>query len=245
MVRLWGPLQENHWSQDEVETSCGNSEAGAGAVAGSSGGDQQLLGKPCLMVPSGSRVTMIIQASGHVKGWDPPPQNITDTCFSSPGLSWSQGGLLGVWGGEECNGAAPVVQVFAQGKGSMSDSAAAYMGAGCCAVADSERGWSFLCFSEICKVWASASKYIRKELSQKRVSLASCSRPVLPLWPCGAGHKVPSSEPRQSSGSLPTSAQPCQRSIFLLVFSGSGDRSWDICTCPSTSLGDRGPGFGY
>ena len=77
-------------------------------------------------------------------------------------------------------------------------------------VADSERGVPFLCFPEICRVWAAASKYIRRQLLQKRVSLASCSWPA--LAPCtSAAGRARSTVPR-ATRALRQPSRPCVRS---------------------------------
>lgn len=67
--------------------------------------------------------------------------------------------------------------------------------AGWLAVGDSEHGVAFLCFPEICRVWSGASRYIRQQLLQKRVSLVSCLWPIPPLWASGAG-RTQSTVPR-------------------------------------------------
>ena len=41
-------------------------------------------------------------------------------------------------------------------------------------IANSKCDGSFFCFPEICRVWEGTSKYIRRQLLEKRVSLTSC-----------------------------------------------------------------------
>lgn len=148
-------------------------------------------------------------------------------------------------GSQEHSWAAPSVRVLIQGKRELESTPLSPAGVGAWGVvayANFRAWYGFHLLSRNLQnlVW-NVSVHLQTALAEDG---ESCLLHVPHPAPLGlqSRPKVTTPAPCKSSGSLLTFGQPCHH-FFLLVLSGSGDWSWDFCSCPSACHCGRGQGF--